>query len=172
MEYITLFVFHYVYSRWFLSLTLFLSWAVNKHRINLMNKFVCLLQICGGGWDGVMQLSNGFSEKLQKCQILLTYERQTVPVVSEGLKQMLPLKDLHLKFKLRLWRVHGCDVLLLLWTKEMFYGTATEWVPIFQLFIVRKLLCALESAVSVFVLVPEQILLSFFNHLVSSNRSC
>lgn len=41
-EYITLFVFYYVYSRWFLSLTLFLSWVVNKHRINLMNKFAVL----------------------------------------------------------------------------------------------------------------------------------
>lgn len=42
MEYITLFVFHYVYSRWFLSLTLFLSWVVNKHRTNLINKYAVL----------------------------------------------------------------------------------------------------------------------------------
>lgn len=87
-EYITLFVFHYVYSRWFLSLTLFLSWAVNKHRINLMNKFACLLQISGGGWDGVMLLSNGLLVELQKCQFLFPYEKQ-MAMVSKELKKIL-----------------------------------------------------------------------------------
>lgn len=72
-----------------------------------------------------------------------------------------PLEVIFSDIKMRLWWVHSCSALLLLWMREVFYSKAVGQVPGFKPLVCWKASWALEQAVLDCFSLSEQMLLLF-----------